>query len=392
MESELADKSYVLILGNTDETVLATIGQAAEMAAQEVLAKPTLVEVGGWVEERESRPTAILLNMDEPGASERAIEVRSRFSLAAVPIIALGREVDNLSFAEAFSSGMDDACPIRDAQRLGRRLRHLAELEPVSVERRDRTIVIADSDRQTRLIIGRVFRDAGFQVSFAEDAADALRQSLDEKVAVVVVSEAIDREAEEPMSVRAPREGSAAAWIINTPPKEIPPTLRRLRDLGGKVAVHDAFAAPATLLFVANELLSTHGKEGRKSERLLYGAVVRFRPAGRSNDEIGYSFNISQGGMYARTLAMPERWDELWLEFVPPRSDRAVHLEGTVVWARRYGPGGTATVPTGFGVEITGGSQNDLDRYKRSYQAFLAERVALRESTRPPTSEMPPFL
>ena len=159
--------------------------------------------------------------------------------------------------------------------------------------------------------------------------------------------------------------------------------------IDAKVAVHDAFASPATLLFVANELVNKPAEDGRKSERLLYGTSVRFRQAGRESEDIGYLYNISKGGLYVRTMAPPDRWDELWLEFVPPRSDRRVHIEGTVVWARRFGPAGSATVPTGFGVQITGGSKADLERYERSYSTFLAERVAIRESMRPAMSEAP---
>ena len=386
------NKSYVLTLGDHGSERIAAIEAAAKMADQAVQSHLSLDELGDSLEEKANRPSAFLVNMDSPDVRKSALEVRSRFSLAAVPIIGVASEVNDLTFEEAFSSGMDDCCPIDDGLRLGRRLRHLAEFEPVSVERRDRTIVIADSDRETRLLMGRVFRDAGFEVSFALDQSDALRQSLDDKVVVVVCSDDIEQTDGEQASLssRACAEGSAAAWIINTPPKQIPAALRRFSvNTDARVAVHDAFAAPATLLFVANELLSTHGKDGRSSERLLYGASVRFRPAGRDGEESGYLFNIGAGGVYVCTLAIPERWDELWLEFSPPRSDRRVHLEGTVVWTRRYGPGGTATVPTGFGVQISGASQTANERYARSYEAFLAERVALRETVHPQSS-LPP--
>src|SRR5690606_9878955 len=111
------------------------------------------------------------------------------------------------------------------------------------------------------------------------------------------------------------------AWIVNTPPKEMVALRGRVDALGDHgVVVHDGFACPSTLLFVANELLNRPAVEGRKSERLLYGTTVRFRSAGRGNTDVGYIYNISGGGMYIRTLAPPTRWEELWLEFTPPRS------------------------------------------------------------------------
>ena len=162
------------------------------------------------------------------------------------------------------------------------------------------------------------------------------------------------------------------------------------RELAGivdqKIAVHDAFASPETLLFVANELINRPAVDGRQSERLLYGTTVDFRAAGRRSADEGYSFNVSAGGIYVRTLAPPERGTEVWLEFVPPRSDRLVHLEGTVAWARRYGPGHNATVPIGFGVQITGGSKADVVRYGSSYRSFLAERLSVRRRTGQPVA------
>jgi hypothetical protein len=68
---------------------------------------------------------------------------------------------------------------------------------------------------------------------------------------------------------------------------------------------------------------------------------------------------------------------------VPPRSDRSVHLEAKVVWARAFDARHGATVPPGFGVELSGATPRDAERYQRGYDAFLAERVALKTSLGP---------
>ena len=149
------------------------------------------------------------------------------------------------------------------------------------------------------------------------------------------------------------------------------------------VAVHDAFSAPANLLFVANELLNRSLRDARKSERLLYGTTVRFRLAGRESEQLGYCYNLSAGRLYVRSFGPPARLDDLWLELVPPRSDRRVHIEARCVWVRPCGPGRGATVPAGFGVEITGATPTDQERYQHGYRAFLAERSALRPSLAP---------
>jgi Tfp pilus assembly protein PilZ len=237
------------------------------------------------------------------------------------------------------------------------------------------------------MLIGRVFHDAGYQVEFATEPDDVVSRALGEKVRVVIVSADIEEKMES-VCLRASSAGSGAAFIVNTPPKEILRMHARLADLSHcRLAVHDAFASSATLLFVTNELVNRPMVDFRESERLLYGATVRFRHAGRDDEEHGYLYNISGGGLYVRTLAPPERGDEVWLEFVPPRSDRRVHLEGAVAWARPFGPGFAATVPSGFGVKIDGGSPKDLARYQQSYRTFLAERAALLDTVLPVTRE-----
>jgi CheY-like chemotaxis protein/Tfp pilus assembly protein PilZ len=366
--------STLVLLGDVSEAVIVAVENAAEIAGETVHVETQVDRAVAWIDEQSTRPTAIAIWMEPEGAGRQALEVRQHFHLAATPVIGLVRSVRDLDFEEAFATGVDDVSSL-DPLRLGRRLRRLEECEAGQVKRREDVVLIADADRNTRLLNGRVFRNAGYQVQFALDAEEALRQSLDPKTLVVLVSAEIDSASAEPLSTIAAREGSRAAWIVHTPPKEMATVRARIgAPAGVKVTVHDAFAAPATLLFVANELLNKPPKDVRGSERVLYGTSVRFRQAGREDDDIGYMYNLSEGGFYVRTYAAPERWDEMWLEFVPPRSDRRVHLEGRVVWVRGHGPGSSASVPPGFGVQLTGGSKGDLERYERGYRAFLEDR------------------
>ena len=134
----------------------------------------------------------------------------------------------------------------------------------------------------------------------------------------------------------------------------------------------DGFAPPENVLFLLNELSHKHENK-RASARLLYGTSAAFRGAGRDEDDVGFTFNLSAGGLYVRTLAPPE--DELvWLELTPPRSERRVRLVGRVAWRRGIAHSATATVPPGFGVEIVDGASSDLKLWRAGYSAF-AESV-----------------
>lgn len=376
----------VLFVGDVSAAQSRILERASDMAGDTLYQESTVEDAFGWIERHGKHPTALCVSMDRERAGHQAMELRENFALAGVPIIGLVAALGDLVFEEAFASGIDEVCAFEEL-RLGRRLRQLADVQAASVLRQELTVLVADADRAARLLIGRVFRDAGYTVAFALDAQDAVLQSLEPKVIAVIVSSSLALDGEELLPVRAVKEGCHAPWIINTPPKDMPAFMRLSVGAamrGVNVTVHDAFAAPAALLFVTNERLNKPERDGRRSERLLYGATLRFRQAGRENDDVGYLYNLSEGGMYVRTLAPPPRWEEVWIEFQPPRSDRLVHLDATCVWVRKYGPSGTASVPPGFGVQVTGGSKADLGRYERSYRAFQEERQAARDSVMPP--------
>ena len=99
-----------------------------------------------------------------------------------------------------------------------------------------------------------------------------------------------------------------------------------------------------------------------------------FRDAGRESDDLGYTYNLSAGGLYVRTLAPPEE-DICWLELLPPRSERRVRLVGRIAWRRWLERGEFATVPPGFGVEIIDGSKADLAAWEAGYRAFAKALV-----------------
>lgn len=387
-----SQQNQVLVLGQ-DQHIQELVARGAKLAGQVVRGEGMLAPddpldcTGG------GRVAAIVVSMDDPDLAKHASAVRSRPELAAVPMLGVAKELGDLTFGEAYSIGIDDCC-VLDEERLARRLRQLDAVSSTDTVRRGRVIVIADENPRSRLLLGRVFRGAAYSTTFANTPQEALEHASQPDVAAVVVSAELEEVGIDGcrLTRHLPQLGEddparAPAWIINTPPKGIPRMLGRVAGSAQeRVVVHDAFAAPATLLFVVNDVLNQEAKDARKSERLLYGTSVRFRPAGRgrSDEDFGYSYNLSAGGLYVRSLALPANGQELWLEFVPPRSDRVIHLEATALWTRGFGPGGAATVPSGFGVEMTGASSADAERYDRSYRVFLGERAARHASTCPP--------
>ncbi len=327
----------------------------------------TLVEAeGDEVPDTGARaPLAIIVPLGGASVSSPCVKVRLRRAYAHVPVMALTAESSDLAFTEIFSAGGDEVIPSGEPDRLRTRLRALArgqQGEPLAAGRKGLAIV-AGTDAAWRAVVGRVLLNGGYDVDFAVDAAAARRP----EAKLVVSDEELLRTGG--LEVLAERAGaSPQPWVVAVEPRHIAATRA---ELAGKprVAVTDAFAPPENVIFLANEL-GFEVASRRESPRALFGTTVAFRAAGRERDELGFTYNVSAGGLYIRTLAPLDAGQEAWLELWPPRSDRRVRLVGRVAWRRAFGQSETATVPPGFGVKLEGGLGDDLNRYRAGYESL----------------------
>lgn len=331
-------------------------------------------------------PLAILLRMDAPGAAQMCAHVRSQARFGEVPIFGVARDRSDLAFTELFSWGGDDLVSVWSPHPLVRRLRPLASRTVTPTEQRatrDRTVLVAGADAAWRSIMGRALYNGGFAVRFVGSEQDLLGECAGESVKLVVVAEELGAGGIARTIAQGRQGGSKAVWVVVAPPKRMPPVMAALAGQSG-VSVADGFAPPENVIFMANELLARRGIDQRESPRLLYGTTVVFRQAGRDEDETGFSYNVSAGGVYVRTLAAPEAGQEVWVEMWPPRSERRVRLAGTVAWKRPFGAHERATVPAGFGVKLTDGLGGDLERWKAGYAAFADVLLGKRGSPSSP--------
>jgi CheY-like chemotaxis protein len=315
------------------------------------------------------RPCAVLAAASELADQSLAVEIRRDPERAALPLIALADDNSDLAFANAFASGADDLTSLARPRSVIARLRAVPR-EPTAAPRSGRgAVLVADADRSRRAIVGRVLRNAGYSVTFAASAVDAAEFAKNQGLSIIVWSGDL---AESPRSVvEATRAGgSDAIWIVTSTPRELRATREALSGIEG-LAVADGYGPPENVLFLSNDLGRRDLANQRSSARLLYGTTVAFRGAGRDEDEFGYSYNVSEKGLYVRTLVAPA--DELlWLELRPPRAERRVRLVARCVWRRRFGRDERATVPAGFGVEIVDGAAADLAAFRSGYGTFAS--------------------
>ncbi len=318
-----------------------------------------------WLDERDV--DAILLDGDQPAIESFAIERRAESRHCSLPVMSWATTVGDLGFASAFAWGADDIVLRSTGDTLKSRLRRLTRSAASAPESTRGTALVADPDRTRRIVIGRILRNAGYSVTFAVQAEDIETFLSSQKVAVTVASSDLLPNAR-PLIERTRTNDTQPLWILTCPPRDIAERRSQLSDLE-RVTTTDGFAPAENVLFVANEMDRPRGVDNRAAQRLLYGTTVAFRGAGRDSDDYGYCYNVSEGGLYVRTLAPPDD-DLAWLELRPPRCERRVRLVGRVAWRRGLERGEYATVPPGFGVQIQDGAQMDRELWVESCRTY----------------------
>lgn len=328
-------------------------------------------------------PRAILLSPSLPNPSEVCLAVRMHAGFSLVPIIWLQDDLDDLVFGDAFGVGGDDAVRLENHDGVIRRLKMLPEPREDGGGSGGRGVaLIGEGDDHRRIVLARLFRNAGFDVSFAANVEELSDRIRSEELVLVVADLELSGGETLACFSRVRTDGSKIPWVLATPPKKLRETSDALKG-EDRAWVWDSYAPPENVLYAANEALRGSFAEQRASPRLLYGTAVAFRQAGRDRDDVGFVHNVSGEGLFIRTLAPLGAGEDAWLEFKPPRTDRRVRLEAKVVWRKQYGRVSEATVPPGFGVQISGGSRSDMKRYRDGYRALAEQFAGIRFSKHP---------
>ena len=325
-------------------------------------------------------PRCILADGAAAGLESFVGFARGEARLFSVPIVVLVPSVDENAFGEVHAMGADDVVVTGDWEAVTRRITNLAEFDPaMRPPMTQGRAVVAHADMGRRRVLGRILRQAGFDVSFAGEPAELVDVARTGAAPSLLVA-ALDGKAslDAVRDVRASLEARIPAVILGP--------ARDLRDLGreadhlGAVAVTSELAPPDNLLFLANELMRENVENARASARVLYGGLCAFRASGEVARAWGLTYNLSREGLYVRTLDAPKAGTEVWLELRPPRSERVVQITATVVWRRGLASGAGGAAPPGFGARILPEScaVPSLSAYHEGYERLRAEPRVLR--------------
>lgn len=354
---------YLLAVTAPNARQAKTLAVMAENVSLELVVFGEAYAAAAWLERND--PRAVVLDLRVAGVNDVCRKVRSKRQLCGVPVIALTRQISDGEAARFYAVGVDDVLPIEaNAQLLAR----LAQLSQASLKppQHQGLAIVADPEAQRGDIFGRVFSNAGYDIEYAVDGRALLFGEKTASARVIVASSKLGAPRSLIEAVRA--GGSKAVWIVVAPRRDLDPVTQSLAGLEG-VAVIARDAPPTDALFFANELRLPPGARQRKGERRLYGTQVRFRPVGGVDTDFGFSYNVSDAGIYVRTLAPPAA-DRVWLELRPPHANEWVCLEAEVAWRRPFATESGAAVPPGFGVKLQSGLGQSLMVWKRGVRDF----------------------
>jgi len=363
--------SETLVVGRLDEHARESIRLSAKRASADARFCATVKEASTLL--RGGPPRAIFVDGSAKGVVEFVDWVRAQASLFSVPVVMFVPVPNDHAYNEAHAMGADDVLLGGDSGGITRRLANLANFDPTYRPRLTQgRALLGYPDGGRRRVLGRVLRQAGFDVCFGADVAELERVADQGDQPTLLVAKDDLPPAGAFGAARAIRgHGHSNVPVVALAGSAAAHDLRReAHDMGSAVVGSD-WAPPDHLLFLANELMRPGVSDIRASERILFGAICAFRRAGELEPVYGLTYNISREGLFIRTLDPPANGTEIWFEMRPPHSARAVHLRGQAVWSKGLDtPGGAA--PPGFGMRIDEAAcpPNDLRAYREAYEAL----------------------
>ena len=215
-------------------------------------------------------------------------------------------------------------------------------------------LVLAGENRGRRILIARILRRWGFDLSFASNRDELLAQVRQGSAPRAVIADGPlppDDENGSLAAVRGEPRGRDVPWlfVVDAARRE---AARDAMQKHGRATVYSRGGPPENVIFALNDLLQPGAVEARRSPRLLHGAPVAFWTDGAPETIWAYSYNINRTGLYVRTLVPPPMGTVLHLRFRPPHGEGLVAADAQVMWRKELGATQGPMYPAGVGVQF----------------------------------------
>ncbi|MBI5490601.1 MAG: PilZ domain-containing protein [Deltaproteobacteria bacterium] len=306
-----------------------------------------------------------------------------------LPILVVVRDPLRDDLDRHFRLGIDDFLVASAAHQIRERALALSKGDPWSGLRAPSgRLVLAGEDRARRILIARIVRRWGFDLSFAsnrDELLQQLRQGSAPRAVIVDGPLPPDDESGTLGAARHEPKGRDIPWLFVTDP-ERREAARAAMQAHGRATVYSRSGPPENIIFALNDLLQPGAVEARRSPRLLHGAPVAFWADGAPDTIWAYSYNINRTGLYVRTLVPPPMGTLLHVRFRPPHGEGLVGVDAQVMWRKELGATQGPMYPPGIGVQFVRMAPADEAALQAGYQQLLQEGErsgTVRPSTQP---------
>jgi len=312
-------------------------------------------------------PLCILADCETSVGQEFCLGARISSKLEDTPIISMVADPWSSEVRDAYALGVDDFMPKGTLEHLGRKLMALRDQGGAPASDEATRVVMADPDRERRVNLARSLRKLGMGMHFCLECPDV---TLDDDVRLVVAHCSLPPDGGAAcLKTHRDRVQRAIPWILVGTGDELL-AARKVLEHQPLLRLFDVGADPAQIITVANELLKATLVSQRSSVRLPYATSLVFDIPNSWSQVWGYTFNLSLGGVFVRTLTPPPLSSEVEMEFCPPFLEERVKLSGMVVWRQEYL--GSKGYPSGFGVQFAdNASEQAREQLEQGYQKLL---------------------
>ena len=323
-----------------------------------------------------AREGAIGLAVDGafPALEELIVLVRSGQQTENLPILVVVRDPLRDDLDRVFRLGIDDYLVASDIHQVRERAVALSKGDPWTGLRAPAgRLVLAGADRDRRILIARILRRWGFDLSFASDRDEVLAQFRQDAVPRAVIADGVlPPDGPEQALGAARREplGRDVPWLFITEVSRLE-GIRAAVQTHGRASAYDRHGPPENIIFALNDLLQPGAVNARRSPRLLHSAPVMFWAGGAPETIWAYSYNINRTGLYVRTLVPPPLGTLLYVRFRPPHGEGLVALDAQVAWRKEFGATQGPLYPPGIGIQFVRTPLADEAAHLAGYEELL---------------------
>lgn len=331
----------------------------------EVLPVPSAEQCLREMAKRSPRLVLMDLHLEALAGDQACLLIKGSPQFSRVPvIITTSGDAPDEEVMRTWRAGADDFLPkpIRPAQLEAKlaAIRAAALSEPSAPigQRPLDTLLFVDDSRFLHHALGGMLEHAGFQLLYAETGEQALELAgqFGGRVGACLIDLRLpDRDGLSVLRALRGMEQLAGKPMLLMSAADPPPQAEEEARRLASAPILDKRELPLEMFVAQIQATLRRGdvaNDLRVTQRVPFFSVVEFRPRHSTEWMSGFSYNLSPGGIFIRTLTPPDRTMEIELKLRLAAGPQALCL-GQVVWANPFAGRVAFSYPVGMAIRFT---------------------------------------